>query len=236
MAQDEIQLPGEEFAHNVHIFFDHPGGLIFGALIPKNRYVNISLLGHNLPADAITQFLNHNQLNRHLPADIASLCGCAPKVSISPAQSYYADRFVVVGDAAVTRLYKDGIGSAFVTAEAAAVCAVQHGVSWADFNAHYQPTCQRIDNDNAYGRLLFGLWAFIRKFPGIRDAWVQAAQGEARAQPNQRIHTPILWGMLSGDESYRAMFWRSISLPSTFSILKCLGASMLSTEKQHETR
>ena len=235
MAQDEIQLPGELFARSVHIFFDHPDGLIFGALIPKNRYVNISLLGHKLPVDAVAQFLSHNQLSQQLPAEMISLCGCAPKISISPARGYFADRFVAVGDAAVTRLYKDGIGSAFVTAEAAAACAVQRGISRDAFAASYLPACQRIDKDNAFGRLLFGLWALIRKFPGIRSAWIQATLNEVDLPMHQRIHSPILWGMLSGDESYRAMFWRSISLPSMLSILKSLTASLFSPEKHHET-
>jgi hypothetical protein len=57
MAQNEITLPGGLSNDRIHIFFDYPPGLIFGALIPKGRYANISLLGHKLPASAISDFL-----------------------------------------------------------------------------------------------------------------------------------------------------------------------------------
>ena len=51
----------------------------------------------------------------------------------------YADRIVFVGDAGVSRLYKDGIGAAYRTAKAAARAAVFQGVSADDFRRHYQP-------------------------------------------------------------------------------------------------
>jgi flavin-dependent dehydrogenase len=222
MAQDEIHMPGESFKHNIHIFFDHPKGLIFGALIPKNRYVNISLLGHNLPVDAVAQFLKRPEMSRLPEQPDGLLCGCKPKVSVAPAHGFYADRFVAVGDAAVTRLYKDGIGSAFITAEAAAATAVRRGVARQDFSAGYLPACEAIARDNFYGRLLFRLWELARQVPGIRKAWMRAAVSESQLPFAQRLHTRVLWGMLSGDESYRAMFWHVISLPSLFSILRRL--------------
>jgi flavin-dependent dehydrogenase len=220
MAQDEIRMPGEQYARNIHIFFDHPHGLIFGALIPKNRYVNISLLGHHLPADAVPQFLAHHAMPGLPAQENGLLCGCKPKIAVAPAHGFFAERFAAVGDAAVTRLYKDGIGSAFITAEAAACTAVQRGVSREDFAAGYLPTCQTIDHDNFYGRLLFRLWSFARQAPGIRQAWMHAAMSESLLPSAQRLHTNVLWGMFSGDESYRSMFWHVISLPSMFSILR----------------
>lgn len=226
MAQDEIHMPGEQYTKNIHIFFDHPQGLIFGALIPKNRYVNISLLGHNLPGDAVTQFLTHHEMPGLPSQPNGLLCGCTPKVSVAPARGFFGDRFAAVGDAAVTRLYKDGIGSAFITAEAAVTTAVQRGVSRQDFAAGYLPACQEIARDNAYGRLLFRLWAAARQTPGIRKAWMHAAISESRLPAAQRLHTNVLWGMLSGDESYRAMFWHVISIPSMFSVLRQLLPTM----------
>src|SRR5450759_1371390 len=124
MAQDEIPLPGTMLDKSVHIFFENPSGLIFGALIPKGRYANISLLGHGLPSNAVNQFFDANGLKALIPEGSTFLCGCTPHVAISTANGFFADRLVVVGDAAVTRLYKDGIGSAFITAEAAAQTAI----------------------------------------------------------------------------------------------------------------
>jgi flavin-dependent dehydrogenase len=220
MAQDEIPLPGGQPDNIVHIFFDHPAGLIFGGLIPKSQYANISLLGHHLPPDAMQQFLRYNGVGALLSEGAASLCGCSPRVSVSPARGYFSDQFVAVGDAAVTRLYKDGIGSAFLTAEAAAIAAVQRGISKADFEAGYQPACRRITIDNFYGKLLFRMWDFLRSSPPLRKTWMKAIQFEDRLPPAKRIHTFILWGMFSGDASYRTMFWKLAGLPAFASFMR----------------
>jgi flavin-dependent dehydrogenase len=222
MAQDEIPLPGGEQGNVVHIYFDHPEGLIFGGVIPKGRYTNISLLGHHLPPDAMQQFLRDNKITAEFPEGAPTLCGCFPRVAISQAIGFFSDRFVTVGDAAVTRLYKDGIGSAFVTAEAAAVTAIQRGVSKGDFAAGYQPACQRITQDNSYGNLLFSLWDFVRRSKPFRKAWMQAIQYERFLPPANQIHTFVLWGMFTGDASYRAMFWKLASLRSFASMLRGL--------------
>jgi flavin-dependent dehydrogenase len=118
---------------------------------------------------------------------------------------------VLVGDAAVTRLYKDGVGSAFVTAEAAARAAIERGVSRRDFAKGYAPVCERIARDNEYGRVLFRLWELTRRLPLAMEAWRGAILAEADRPSQNHIHTRLLWGMFTGDESYRRMFWQFIS-------------------------
>ncbi|MBI4768851.1 MAG: hypothetical protein HY784_00170 [Chloroflexi bacterium] len=218
MAQDEVPLPGGFLDSNVHIFFDHPPGLIFGGLIPKGRYANISLLGRKLPPDAVGDFLEGHGLTTLLPEGLLSLCGCTPRVAVSPAAGYYADRLVVVGDAAITRLYKDGIGAAFVTAEAAARTAIHRGVSRQDFAAGYRPVCLRIAADNLYGRLLFRLWAVTRRSPFLLNAWRRAILDEAGLPPAAHVYTRVLWSMFTGDESYRQMFRLSVSRPALWGL------------------
>jgi len=225
MAQDEIPCPGDEYRRQVHIFFDQPKGLVFGALIPKNRYVNISLLGHGLPADAVKQFLQNHALPELSDNLSGTLCGCAPHIAVSAARGYFHDRFAAVGDAAVTRLYKDGIGSAFLTAEAAALSAVQRGISRADFAAGFQSACQAIRHDNFYGHMLFKIWSAAREIPAVRKAWGRAVLSERELAPARRPHTDLLWGMLSGDASYRSMFWQLASIASLSSILRRLAAA-----------
>jgi flavin-dependent dehydrogenase len=224
MAQDEILLPHEMSNKSVHIFFENPTGLIFGALIPKGRYANLSLLGQGLPSDAVKIFLNAHGLKELIPEGTTLLCGCNPRVTVSSARGFFADRMVVVGDAAITRLYKDGIGSAFVTAEAAAKTAILSGISRQDFMIGYQPVCQRIATDNSYGRLLFRLWSLTFHTPLLRKAWTQAILNEANPFVANHIHTRVLWGMFTGDESYRTLFWMSLSLPSLWNLfLAALG-------------
>jgi flavin-dependent dehydrogenase len=214
MAQDEIPVPDGMADSGVHIFFENPRGLIFGALIPKGRYTNISLLGHGMPADAVNQFLEANHLKELIPGEPSLLCGCAPRIAISTARRYYGDRLVVVGDAAVARLYKDGIGSAFITAEAAARTAIFRGVSGQDFEAGYQPVCQRIAADNSFGRMLFRLWSFTYHAPILRKAWIQSIRNEVDQFVGNAIQTRVLWGIFTGDESYRRLFWMTLSLPA----------------------
>jgi flavin-dependent dehydrogenase len=214
MAQDEIPLPGGFLTDRVHIFFDHPRELIFGGLIPKGRYANISLLGRGLPPDAIGDFLEGNKLTKFFPEGTPALCGCTPRVAISAAPKFYDDRLVIVGDAAVTRLYKDGIGAAFTTAEAAARTAFQIGISWRDFAKGYHPTCQHITMDNFYGRIMFRIWAAARRAPFLMNAWRRAILSEVDLPKADQVHARVLWGMFTGDESYRKIFYMSLSYPA----------------------
>ncbi len=214
MAQDEVRLPRGFSNSNVHIFFDYPSGLIFGGLIPKGKYLNISLLGHKLSPRAVEEFLGGPQLGEFFSGEAPLLCGCAPCVAVSPAQRYYANRLVTVGDAAVTRLYKDGIGAAFITARAAAQTAIQYGISRQDFAAGYRPVCREIAMDNLYGKLLFRVWNIVRNSPRLLDTWQRVILAEADSPPANHIFTRILWGMFTGDEPYRKIFWSVASKPA----------------------
>jgi len=220
MAQDEILLPGGLQGSHAHIFFDPPGGLIFGALIPKGPYANISLLGHRLPPEAVAEFIEGHNLSTLSPQGTPVLCGCTPRVAVSASRGYYHDRMVAVGDAAVTRLYKDGIGAAYLTAEAAARTAILRGIGRADFARSYRPACRRIVRDNTYGRLLFRLWALNRRSAFLVDAWRRAVLQESRLPPAEQIHRRVLWGMFTGDDSYRRMFWLSWSRAALAGLLQ----------------
>ncbi len=207
MAQDEILRPASWPNDQVRAHFREPNGLLFGVLIPKGDYLNISLLGKGLTRDSIEDFIAAQNLNQTLQfTPESSLCGCTPQVSISPARRFYGERWVAVGDAAVTRLYKDGIGSAFFTTQTAMRTAIEHGVSRQAFQLWYAPHCRRVARDNRYGQLLFASWNFILKSPGLMKIWVNAIQTEQALPPREHIHARILWGMLTGDEPYRRLF------------------------------
>ncbi len=206
MAQDEIVWPYSSNDTSVHIYFDQPPGLVFGCMIPKGRYANISLLGRGLKSGSASSFLKAHNLVESLSAEIPLLCGCTPRVAVSPATKYYSDRLVVVGDAAVSRLYKDGIGAAFVTAQAAASTAVQRGIARQDFAAGYRPTCRQIARDNIYGKILFRLWDFTRHSPNLLAIWQRPILAEVNLPPSEQIYTRILWSMFTGEEPYQKIF------------------------------
>jgi len=208
MAQDELLVANEwtHLGHAVHVYFSEPRGLLFGGLIPKGSFVNVSLLGHGLHKDSVGQFLATEAVQRVVPSQAQRLCGCAPRVAVSGARGYYASRFVAVGDAAVTRLYKDGIGSALVTARCAAETAILHGVSRQAFRVHYAPTCRRIAHDNFYGRILFDVMSHWKHYDLLSRPWLRLLVAERDRPPAERLYSRILWGLFTGDDSYRDIF------------------------------
>jgi flavin-dependent dehydrogenase len=213
MAQDEVFRPTDWNSAEVNAYFRHPPGLSFGAIIPKGRYLNISLLGKGFTRNTVDEFITAQNLTGLLQYNPSSnLCGCNPRIAVSAARHYYGDRWVAVGDAAVTRLYKDGIGSAYKTSRQAMSVAVQLGISGSAFRKYYAPTCRTIDIDNYYGLLLFRMWNFILSSPVILNSWKGAVQWEMTQPTKVRRHTNILWGMLTGDEPYRQLFFRAINL------------------------
>jgi flavin-dependent dehydrogenase len=212
MAQDEVLRPENWESDEVNAYFQQPRGLSFGAIIPKGRFLNISLLGKGFTRDTVDEFItaqNLTEVLQHNPS--SSLCGCNPRIAVGAAHHYYGDRWVAVGDAAVTRLYKDGIGSAYQTTQNAISTAIQVGISRHAFHKHYAPVCRSIGRDNSYGFLLFRLWNFVLNSPFVLNAWKGAIQREMSLTAGQRRHMHVLWGMLTGDEPYRKLFYQGIN-------------------------
>lgn len=211
MAQDEVLRPLDWPLDQVSAFFREPPGLIFGAMIPKGRYLNISLLGRDLPTEAINDFIEIQGVDPDGARGLISLCGCTPRIAVRPARRYYGDRWVAVGDAAVTRLYKDGIGSAFFTTQRSMEVALRMGIASRDFRRGYAPYCRRIAADNNYGRMLYRLWQLTLRVPRLLHAWKRTVKMETALPPGQRVHARVLWGMFTGDEPYRDLLWLSLS-------------------------
>ena len=144
-------------------------------------------------------------------------------IAVRPAGQYYGQRWTAVGDASVVRLYKDGIGSAFYTAQRAMTTAVEQGISHRSFASAYAPFCRSIARDNMYGQLLFRIWSLTLRTPALLHAWIYAIRSEAALPPEKRIHQRILWGMFTGEETYRALFWLAISPRAAGEVLRSWG-------------
>jgi len=212
MAQDEVLRPPGWGPDEVNAYFQHPRGLSFGAIIPKGRYLNISLLGTGFSPHSVEEFITAQHLSESLNfSEKGSLCGCNPRIAVAASRRYYGDRWVAVGDAAATRLYKDGIGSAYQTARSAMTIAVRAGISRYKFYEHYAPVCRSISADNSYGFLLYKLWNMLLKSPHFLQAWETALKWEMSRPASQRWHMQVLWGMLTGDEPYRKLFFKGIN-------------------------
>ena len=221
MFQDEIARPGNWPGNTVVGFFGQPPGLLFGALVPKGDYLHVSLLwrGHDgarssgaaafgRRVDALQQFYGAHApiLASFFSTRPPSLCGCNPRILTSPAEVYYGDRWVSVGDAAASHLFKDGINSAFLTARAAMTAAVTTGIGREDFRNAYAPVCKSIAVDNRYGAMLYSITSRLLNHPRIARAFTGAVDAEAGLGYERRFHARLLWGMLTGDEPYADLF------------------------------
>lgn len=217
MAQSAMLHPVNWPAGQVSAFFRQPPGLIFGAVVPKGNYLSISLLGKGFNQNTIPRFVAAHGADLGLVGDFQGLCGCTPRVAISAARRYFGDRWVAVGDAAATRLYKDGIGSASFTAQAAMHTAIMHGVSRSAFRRHYAGVIRQIARDNFYGKLLLRLWTLTLNTPPLLKAWKNAIRRETTLPKEKQVHARILWGMFTGNEPYRDLFlliWKYSALRS----------------------
>jgi flavin-dependent dehydrogenase len=205
MAQDELALgtgvsPARR--NQVQIHFGPRDGLLFGAVTPKGELFNASLLGHDLAGDPVGALLRRPEYAPLLEGGLSRLCGCHPRVAVSPARGIFSDRFVAVGDAAVTRLYKDGIGSAFFTARQAAWTAVNLGIGSQDFARGYASLCRSIAMDNRVGALLFGIWERVQAHSFWASTWLRVLSAERSLPVERRRSHLALWDLLTGADSY----------------------------------
>ena len=207
----------EKLAHylgnSMHVFLLNIPGLEFAAIIPKGDYASVCLLGDDINKGMLDAFLQSPEVKDTMPPGweaMVNSCQCSPKMNVGAAERPYDDRLVFVGDAGVTRLYKDGIGAAYRTAKAAASTALLHGVSRADFEAHYGPVCDRIESDNGVGRFVFRVTEEIQKRGFARRAVLRTVSAEQSKPGARRRMSMVLWDLFTGSATYRDIFKRTL--------------------------
>jgi len=189
--------------NGVHVFLLTIPRLEFAALIPKGQFVTVVMVGEDLDQELVQAFLDDPVVRACFPTDTTPcVCTCSPLINLGARTRPYADRVVLIGDSGVTRLYKDGIGAALRTGKAAATAAVFHGVSREDFARHFWPACSRIANDNAIGRVMFGMTGIFKRFRFLRRIMYLMAQREQQ-HPSRPPHmSSLLWNMFTGSAPY----------------------------------
>ena len=200
---------------SMHVFLLDIDRLEFAALIPKGEYVTMVMLGDDIDDQLIDRFLTSPEVRRCLPTDsVPRVCNCAPVINVDGAPAPFDDRLVFIGDAGVTRLYKDGIGAAFRTSKAAAETAVLWGVSAEDFRTHYLPICQAIESDNRIGKFIFGVAEFFKAHQYARKG-VYRMTAREQLRPGARRMSQVLWNLFTGSAPYREVF-QSMLHPAFF--------------------
>jgi flavin-dependent dehydrogenase len=197
---------------SMHVFLLNIPRLEFAALIPKGDYVTMCLLGEDIDNALADTFASAPEVRAVMPDGWdpdARSCQCLPHINVRGVDKPYADRVVFVGDAGVTRLYKDGLGAAYRTAKAAARTAVFEGVSERAFREHFLPVCRSIRSDNRIGELAFILTRLAQRLRPLRRAILAVVEDEQVHERPPRLSS-VLWDIFSGSAPYSDIFRRML--------------------------
>lgn len=205
---------GEVVGSSMHVFLLNLPRLEFAAVIPKGDYVSVCLLGDDIDDGLVQEVLGSPEVRSCFPPDWTfekRSCQCSPRISVGGATEPFADRIVFIGDCAVTRLYKDGIGAAYRTAKVAARTAVFEGISADAFRRNYEPALDQVRKDNRIGKFTFGVTRLIQKHRFARRAVVWMTRAEQGKDGPRRRMSGVLWDMFTGSASYRSILLRTLS-------------------------
>ncbi len=183
------------------------------ALLPKGRFLSVAMIGKSidkavLPQDSqriIQEFLRLLQINRILPGIEAAplACACFPRIAVTPAKSPFGDRFAIIGDAAGSRLNKDGLYSAHVTASRLAQTVLHDGIDKQALARGYGKTIKWLAADNRCGRIVFSLSRVAFAWPAFSRIMYQSFTTEFKVRDeHSRPLGAVLWKIASGTADY----------------------------------
>jgi flavin-dependent dehydrogenase len=210
------------FGDSIHLFLLPSKGIKFAAMIPKGTCVTACILGPNINANTLNEFINDPVVKGVLPKTISYEinCRCLPKMNIKAPKIPFTDRVVVCGDAGSTRLFKDGLGAAYIMGKAVANTVVFHGVGKEHFRKEYYPVYRSIVTDNHYGRYLYAITDIYRRNKLLTKGMLEVVRKEQQASNNRRILSTILWDMFTGNERYKNIFPKALKLRMHFNLWK----------------
>ncbi len=209
-----VELLRRYLGSSMHVFLLDMPRIEFAALIPKEDYVTVCLLGKDIDKPLVEAFLNSRQVREVMPPHWrppSDFCRCAPRINVRGASLPSGDRCLFIGDCGTTRLYKDGIGAAYRTAKAAASAAALYGISAADFERHYAPACRAIARDNMLGDAVFVVTRLIKRARfAQRGVWRMLSR-EQRTEGSPRRMSTVMWDTFTGSAPYRTVFLRTLN-------------------------
>jgi flavin-dependent dehydrogenase len=220
--QSEVLLDREkiaqEFGNLIHVYMPRSKLILVVTVIPKGDFLSLTFIGRkDITQEALPEFSEFSRKN--LALDLTPQCTCFPRIVLSAAHKPYTHRMVMIGDASCTRYYKNGIESAFLTAELAAQAAVYHGIDAGSFAAHYyRPANKIIIQDNRYGRFLFRFNDMLSAVPALQRAHIDLAAKDSTSK-SARMLRSILWNMFTGNQSYKAIFKKALNLRLQIALL-----------------
>ncbi len=214
-CQAEIYI-GEEnvhkyFKNKIHIFSLGIKPITYATFTPRGDYITVTLIGKtDLNKAHLLEFLNHPIIRHTFPEGWKmpkSYCICFPKIYVTQAKNPFTDRFVIVGSAAISRYFKNGIESAFVTSKMAANSIFDLGVSKkALLRGYYKPARKFFRSDNYYGRKLFEFNDYITSRRRISSSYL-AFLKSGKDSSTVKKQLEIIWNMCTGSIPYKEVFF-----------------------------
>ena len=218
------------FGTSMHVFLLNIPKLRFAAIIPKDDYVTIALLSsEKIDNKLMQEFLNSKEVKSLFPEDINLLkpnCQCTPNMYVKEAKKPYADRIVLIGDAASAKLYKNGIGAAYLTAKTAAEVAILNGISEKDFEIYYKKICKKLNNDNKVGEFLFKVTEIIQKNDFLKKLMLKKVITEQNKTPDKQLLSDVLWDVFTGSSSYTDIILRALKPKFILSLFPAMFANV----------
>ena len=214
------------FGNAIHLFLLPDPGIKFAAMIPKGAYVTLCILGSGVTANTVNTFLEIPVVRSVLPGaeHYRVECRCMPKMNVGAPKRPFGDRMVMCGDAGSTRLFKDGLGAAYLMGKAAAKTALFHGVGKEDFRRGYAPIYKSIITDNYYGRYLYTITDIYRKNKLLMQGMLTVVRNEQERIGDHKVLSSILWDMFTGNERYRSILPRALSVRMHLDLWKTFAA------------
>ncbi len=214
----ELYFPTEQidkyFGNSMHVFLLDLPNIKFGALIPKGQYVTLVLLGADIGPEVVKGFLQSETVMNVLPpgTEVEKImpCQCFPYINVQGAKSAFDDRVIIIGDTSSSKLYKNGIGAAYLTAKAAAKTAIFEGISASVFRKSYKPVCDDLDGDNRVGKFIFMATTLIQKSSFMKRGVLSMVRAEQKKEGHKRRMSSVLWDTFTGSAPYRDIFRRFI--------------------------
>ncbi len=203
LGKDEVELL---FQNDIHVYMSPSQRIRFATIVPKGDYVTVTLIGKtDATSELPGEFFGLEEIRKVLPP-AKPKCLCHPRIAVSAARRPFSQRLVLIGDAAFSRHYKNGIESALVTAKLAAEAAFSQGVDAASFYSGFlKPARRQIIRDNYYGRALFWLNDVISSIPFLTRSHFDLAR-QKNARPISSGIRFLLWNMFTGEIPYRRIF------------------------------
>ncbi|MDR4498943.1 MAG: hypothetical protein MRK02_13650 [Candidatus Scalindua sp.] len=203
------------FKDCIHVFAIGLKPFRFASMVPKGNYITVSLVGvRDLTKQDLINFFNLPVVRKKLPHDWKMpehFCMCMPRITLSHAKKPFTDRFVLVGDASISRIYKNGLESAYITSQFAAQAAFENGIAKKDFaNHYYKPARKLLAMDNLLGSLILIMSDFVTKRNWLVKARLSYVKDKRGSWIADHLNS-LLWNMVTGDASYKKILVQALN-------------------------